>query len=157
MNEPRGPEVAWKAIEEGAEVFSAEAESVGRVSRVVGDADADVFTGLTIKLSPLGSERFIASERVTGIWPDRVDVDLPRDAVEELGDYEETPAVRWQPESGAYVTYHAVDGSGYVRVAGPVLSGLLEQLPAEQRSGEVEYVEHLVIQFGSVTYFGNRR
>ena len=102
MNEPRGPEVAWKAIEEGAEVFSAEAESVGRVSRVVGDADADVFTGLAIKLSPLGSERFIPSERVTGIWPDRVDVDLPRNSVEELPDYEEAPAVRWQPESGGF-------------------------------------------------------
>jgi hypothetical protein len=102
VNEPREPEVAWKAIEEGAEVFSAEAESVGRVSRVVGDADADVFTGLAIKLSPLGSERFIPSERVTGIWPDRVDVDLPRDAVEELPDYEEAPAVRWQPESGGF-------------------------------------------------------
>jgi hypothetical protein len=97
-----GPQVAWKAIEEGAEVFSAEAHSVGRVSRVVGDADADVFTGLAIRLGPLGSERFVPSERVSGIWPDRVDLDLPRDAVEQLPEHEETPAVRWQPESGGF-------------------------------------------------------
>ena len=97
-----GPQVAWKAIEEGAEVFSAEAESVGRVSRVVGDADADVFTGLAIRLGPLGSERFVPSERVSGIWPDRVEVDLPRDAVEQLAEYEDAPAVRWQPASGGF-------------------------------------------------------
>jgi hypothetical protein len=97
VSAPEQPQVAWKAIEEGAEVFSAEAEAVGRVSRVVGDVDADVFTGLAIKLSTLGSERFVPSERVKGIWPDRVDLDLPSAAVEELPEYEDAPAVRWQP------------------------------------------------------------
>jgi hypothetical protein len=102
VSTPERPQVAWKAIEEGAEVFSAEAEAVGRVSRVVGDADADVFTGLAIKLGPLGSERFVPSERVRGIWPDRVDVDLPRAAMEELPEHEDAPAVRWQPEDGGF-------------------------------------------------------
>jgi hypothetical protein len=102
VSAPEQPEVAWKAIEEGAEVFSAEAEAVGRVSRVVGDVDADVFTGLAIKLSTLGSERFVPSERVTGIWPDRVDVDLPSAAIEGLPEYEEAPSVRWQPDSGGF-------------------------------------------------------
>ena len=99
MSAPEQPQVAWKAIEEGAEVFSAEAEAVGRVSRVVGDVDADVFTGLAIKLSALGSERFVPSERVKGIWPDRVDLDLPSTAAEALPEYEDAPAVRWQPGS----------------------------------------------------------
>lgn len=97
MSAPGRPQVAWKAIEDGAEVFSAEAEAVGKVSRVVGDADADVFTGLAIKLGALGSERFVPSEHVTAIWPDRVDVDLPRAAIEQLPGYEDAPAVRWQP------------------------------------------------------------
>jgi hypothetical protein len=102
VSAPEQPQVAWKAIEEGAEVFSMEAESVGRVSRVVGDADADVFTGLAIKLSPLGSERFVPSERVAGIWPDRVDLDLPKDAVEHLDDYHDAPAVRIEPDSPGF-------------------------------------------------------
>ena len=90
------------AIEEGAEVFSVEAEAVGRVSRVVGDAEADVFTGLAIRLSALGSERFVPSERVTGIWPDRVDVDVSSAAVEQLPEYQDAPAVRWQLENGGF-------------------------------------------------------
>jgi hypothetical protein len=104
VSAPEQPQVAWTAIEEGAEVFSAEAEAVGRVSRVVGDAEADVFTGLAIKLSTLGSERFVTSERVAGIWPDRVDVDLPRATIEELPEYEDAPAVRWQPDRGGLLS-----------------------------------------------------
>jgi HEAT repeat protein len=102
VNAPETPQVAWKAIQEGAEVFSSEAEAVARVSRVVGDADADVFTGLAVKLGALGSERFVPSERVTAIWPDRVDVDLPSAAIEELPEYEEAPAVRWQADTRGF-------------------------------------------------------
>jgi hypothetical protein len=100
MSSPDEPQVAWKAIEEGAEVFSSEAEAVARVSRVVGDTDADVFTGLAVKLGTLGSERFVPSERVTAIWPSRVDVDLPSGGFEGLPEYEDAPTVRWQPDSG---------------------------------------------------------
>jgi hypothetical protein len=60
-------------------------------------------------------------------------------------------------ESGAYITYHAVDGSGYVRVGGSALLELRERLPEEQRRQEIGYVEHLLTQFASVTYYGNRR
>ena len=99
MSAPDEPQVAWKAIEDDAEVFSAEAEAVGKVSRVVGDADADVFTGLAIKLGRLGTERFVPSERVKAIWPNRVDVDLTSEAFEHLEQYEDAPAVRIDPGS----------------------------------------------------------
>jgi hypothetical protein len=102
MNTPNQPQVAWKAIEEGAEVFSSEAEAVARVSRVVGDVDADVFTGLAVKVGTLGSELFVPSERVTAIWPNRVDVDLPSAAIEALPEHEDAPTVRWQPEAGGF-------------------------------------------------------
>ena len=59
-------------------------------------------------------------------------------------------------ESGAYITYHALDGSGYVRVAGPMLSDLLPLLPPDMRRGDVEYMEHLITQFASITYYGKR-
>ena len=60
-------------------------------------------------------------------------------------------------ESGAYVTYHATDGSGYIRVGIPLLLDLRDRLPADRRREEIGYVEHLLIQFGSVTYYGNRK
>jgi len=60
-------------------------------------------------------------------------------------------------ESGAYITFLAVDGSGYVRIGIPLMLDLRDQLPPEQRSKEIGYTEHLLIQFASVTYYGNRR
>ena len=90
-------QVAWKAIEEEAAVVSAEGEAAGKVSRVVGDADADVFTGLAIFVDAFGGERFVAAERVRAIWPRRVELDLTSAEIEALPKYEETPSVRWRP------------------------------------------------------------
>lgn len=59
-------------------------------------------------------------------------------------------------ESGPYITFHAVDGSGYIRIYQDFMYEMMKQLPEEQRKQEIGYVEHLVIQFGSVTYYGNR-
>ena len=97
MSEPRGPQVAWKAIEADADVISSDGESVGKVSRVVGDQTADVFTGLAILVGAFSGERFVAAERVSGIWPDRVELDLPASALENLPKHEDTPVVRWRP------------------------------------------------------------
>jgi uncharacterized protein YrrD len=92
------PEVSWKALEPGAEVVSFEGEQVGSVSRVVGDAEADVFTGIAVKPRVLGGERLVPSERVRGIWPDRVQIDLSKSDVESLPPYEDSPVVRWTPD-----------------------------------------------------------
>jgi hypothetical protein len=91
------PQVAWKAIEENAQVFSTEGEAVGKVSKVVGDTDADVFTGLAISLHVLGKARLVESERVRGIWPDRVELDLTAEQIEALPDHEEVPSGRLVP------------------------------------------------------------
>jgi hypothetical protein len=96
MSEP-GPEVSWKAIEEDARVLSADDKEVGRVSQVVGDPDADVFTGLAISVNLLGRDRFVASERITAIWPGRVELSLTAAEVERLPEHEETPTVQWRP------------------------------------------------------------
>ena len=63
----------------------------------------------------------------------------------------------YRSESGSYITFHAVDGSGYVRVGTPLMLDLRERLPEEQRRREIGYVEHLVTQFASITYYGNRK
>jgi uncharacterized protein YrrD len=91
------PEVSWKALEPGAEVVSADGESIGTLSRVVGDADADVFTGLAVKTGLLSGERLVPSERVRGIWPERVEVRLSKEELEALPPFEDPPAVRIEP------------------------------------------------------------
>jgi len=96
------PQVAWKAIDEGAEVIGRDDESAGKVSRVVGDPDADVFTGLAVVSGVLGKERLVESERVSGIWPDRVHVDLTADEIEALPEYEDAPVERWSPEKPGF-------------------------------------------------------
>jgi uncharacterized protein YrrD len=94
------PQVSWKAIEASAPVFSSEGEAVGKISQVVGDPDADVFTGLAVSVGVLERPRLVPSERVRSIRPDRVDVDLTKAQIEALEPYEETPTVQWRPETG---------------------------------------------------------
>ena len=91
------PEVSWKALEPGAEVISSDGEVVGKLSRVVGDAEADVFTGLAVKPGILSGERLVPSEHVPHIWPRRVEVSLTKDQIEALPPFEDPPAVRWEP------------------------------------------------------------
>jgi sporulation protein YlmC with PRC-barrel domain len=100
MSEPDKPQVSWMAIEADAPVFSSEGEAVGKVESVVGDPDADVFTGLAVSIDVLGPARLVPSERVRGIWPDRVDVALTKVQIDRLPEYEETPTVRWRPGGG---------------------------------------------------------
>lgn len=57
-------------------------------------------------------------------------------------------------ESGAYVTYVATTGSGYVRVLNPAMRKALKSLPSDEREKEFVYMEHLVNQLGSITYYG---
>ena len=100
MNERGQPQVSWKAIEANAPVFSSEGEAVGKVSEVVGDPDADVFTGLAVSVGVLEKPRLVLSESVRSIWPDRIDLDLTKAQIEALEPYEETPTVRWRPDTG---------------------------------------------------------
>lgn len=60
-------------------------------------------------------------------------------------------------ESGSYITFHATDGSGYVRVYQPQMYDLMDKLPPAERAHEVGYMEHIVHQFASITYFGDKR
>jgi PRC-barrel domain len=96
------PQVSWKLIEPGAQIESADGEKVATVSRVVGDADADVFTGIAVKAGILSGERLIPSERVQGIWADRVQVDLAKADVEALPDYEDAPVLRLEPDEPGF-------------------------------------------------------
>ncbi len=59
-------------------------------------------------------------------------------------------------EAGAYITFSALDGTGYIRIGVPMLLDLRDVLPENQRKREIGYVEHLLTQFSSITYYGNR-
>ena len=91
------PEVSWKAIEKGARVDASDGQELGKVVEIAGDSDADIFSGLVVSLSRLRSNRFLPSERVTRIWPDRVSTTIASDQVESLPEYDEPVAERWQP------------------------------------------------------------
>jgi hypothetical protein len=97
LSSPEEPQVSWKVIDSGAEVVSSDGEKTANVSRVVGDPDADVFTGLAVTVGILGGERFIPSEHVQEIRPDRIQVDLSKAAMESLPEYEDAPVVRVDP------------------------------------------------------------
>ena len=59
-------------------------------------------------------------------------------------------------EAGSYITFSAIDGSGYIRIGVPMMLDMRDALPEAQRKREIGYVEHLLSQFASVTYYGNR-
>lgn len=94
------PQVSWMAIEEDAQVFASDGQAVGKVKKVVGDPAADIFDGLAVSIETLGPDRFVGSERVRAIWPDRVDLDLTVDAIERLPPHEESPVVQWRAGNG---------------------------------------------------------
>jgi len=98
------PEVSWKTIEKGARVFGSDDQELGKVAEVAGDSDADIFSGLVVSLSRLSSNRFLPSERVTGIWPDRVATSIASDQVESLAEYKDPVAEHWQPRGPGFLS-----------------------------------------------------
>ena len=75
MSEPE-PQVSWKALEQDATVVTSDGDESARVAEIVGDPAADIFNGLVVTLGMLDKNRDLPAERVKGIWPRRVEVDL---------------------------------------------------------------------------------
>jgi uncharacterized protein YrrD len=98
VSAPERPQVSWKAIAGDAVVVAADGTEVGKVSKIVGDTDADIFTGLAVKRHALADEQLVEAERVRAIWEDRVELDLSPEAVEALPTYEDEPVVRVRPD-----------------------------------------------------------
>lgn len=90
------PQVSWKAIERGSRVLASDGKEIGKVKEIAGDAEADIFSGLVISTSALGSNRFLPAERVAGIWPERVTTDLGAGEVERLAEYRDPVSERLQ-------------------------------------------------------------
>lgn len=61
--------------------------------------------------------------------------------------------------SGAFITYWAVNGSGYVRIVKPEMKNEIKKLGAVSGDPEekFDYVEHLLLGLKSVTYYGKMK
>jgi hypothetical protein len=92
--------VAWTALNAGAVVVAADGGEVGNVKEVAGDEEADIFDGLVVTHSRRGSSHYIPSERVKGIWPDRVETDLSPEEAGSLPAYEEPKVTTWHADEG---------------------------------------------------------
>lgn len=61
--------------------------------------------------------------------------------------------------SGAFITYLAVNGSGYIRLIKPEMKAEVTELGAIAGDPEAkfDYVEHLLLGLKSVTYYGKSK
>jgi Uncharacterized protein conserved in bacteria (DUF2171) len=90
-----GDPVSWFLIEPGWKVIEANGKDAGLVEEVVGDANADIFNGLSISVGLLKGHRYVPSEQVSRIIDGEVQLRLTRDELDSLEKYEQ-PAVSEQ-------------------------------------------------------------
>jgi hypothetical protein len=119
--------------------------------QLAAQSPATVFRGLpSMKISEGGVER--SPEAV----PRTAAVNLTC-AVSKIGDdyywasREKTPLVAID-SGGAYVTYVAVNGSGYIRVLKPEFKKAASLVDDTDRA--YDYIEHLLVGLRTVTYYG---
>jgi hypothetical protein len=92
------PQVAWIAIEAGAVVHAADGSEVGTMREVAGDEEHDIFDGLVVTTPGSETPRYIAAERVKGIWPTRIETDLSPDEASSLHEYRASKVTRWHAD-----------------------------------------------------------
>ena len=59
--------VSWFLIEKHWRVVGSDGEEIGKVEEVVGDSNADIFSGLTVGTSLLHKPRLVPAELVAAI------------------------------------------------------------------------------------------
>lgn len=87
--------VAWIMIEPGWKVIASDGSEIGRIHEVAGDENVDIFDGLVVTNSILGANKYVPSEDVGAIYDGEVHLELTKEQVERLGEYEE-PSVSEQ-------------------------------------------------------------
>jgi hypothetical protein len=92
------PQVAWIAIEAGAVVHAADGSEIGTMKEVAGDEEHDIFDGLVVNTPGSETPRYIAAERVKGIWPKRIETDMGPDEAADLPEHKATKMTRWHPD-----------------------------------------------------------
>ena len=59
--------VSWKVAEPGWSVVANDGNEVGKLSQVLGDAEADIFDGVEVSHGLLEKNEYVPSERVVAI------------------------------------------------------------------------------------------
>jgi len=94
------PQVAWIAVEQGAVVVAADGSEVGTVKQIAGDETRDIFDGLVLECPHLHGDRYVAAERVKGIWPRRIETDLSAAEAGSLDPYTAPRTTEWRADEG---------------------------------------------------------
>jgi hypothetical protein len=84
--------VSWKVVEPGWAVVASDGNQVGKVDQVIGDAEADIFDGISVGAgSILDKPTYVPSEQVGPIEEGTVHLTIDADAYGQLAPYEEPP------------------------------------------------------------------
>ena len=74
--------VSWFVMERGWRVVDRDGEEVGTVDEILGDENADIFDGLSVRSGALTDARYVPSEQVEEITEGTVRLGLTRAEVE---------------------------------------------------------------------------
>jgi hypothetical protein len=85
--------VSWLLIEPAWRVERADGTEVGRVLEVTGDSTHDIFDGLVVSGSALGTPKYVAAEHVAEIVDGTVRLSLDEAGFDALAPYDEPPEV----------------------------------------------------------------
>ena len=83
--------VSWKVIERGWAVGGSDGGELGTVHEVIGDANADIFNGLTVSPGLLRASRYVPAELVREIVEGSLVLDLTAQQFERLDAYRGAP------------------------------------------------------------------
>ena len=81
-----GDPVAWRVIEQGWSVVDADGNEVGKVDKVTGDLNADIFDGITVGDggTVLTRARYVPSEQIAHIYEGEIVLALHAEETEKL-------------------------------------------------------------------------
>jgi hypothetical protein len=82
-------QVAWSAAEPETAVVAADGAEIGRLEKVLGDEEEDIFHGIAMRRAGDGETVEVPAVRVKKMTGQHVVTDLSTDEVESLGAYEE--------------------------------------------------------------------
>lgn len=99
-----GDPVAWNVIEPGWRVLDAAGNEIGKVDKITGDVDADIFDGLAVGDggTVLTRSRYVAAEHVVSITRGEIVLDLSPEDAAKLEPYTEPvsePLANLEPQA----------------------------------------------------------
>ena len=75
---------SYMLLESGMKVQGADGHSLGTITEVVADANADIFRGFVLSPGLLGTEVFVPGEHVVSVVDDIATVDLDQESAASL-------------------------------------------------------------------------